>query len=308
MRIALFGGTGFVGSYLIDALVPAGHELSLLVRPGSDRKLRNPGCLRLVAGDLSSETAINATIENCDAVIFCVGILRENRRQGITFEGLQYAALVRVAKAAKAQGISRFLLMSANGVKIPGTPYQETKYRAEQYISDAGFDFTVFRPSVIFGDPKGAMEFATQIYRDMVSKPFPAVGFFTGWNPRWGTVPMSPVHAEDVALAFTRSLEDPSTIGKTYVLGGPEKLSWSEMVRRIGDAAGKSKCIMPMPVRLMKLAATIFDWLPFFPVTRDQLSMLTEGNVASPAQLEALIGRAPKKFSSENLSYLRADS
>jgi hypothetical protein len=63
-----------------------------------------------------------------------------------------------------------------------------------------------------------------------------------------------------------------------------------------------------MAIGLMKLAATMFDRLPSFPLTRDKLSMLTEGNVASPAQLEALIGRAPKKFSSENLSYLRADS
>lgn len=307
-RVALFGGTGFVGGYLVDALVDSGYRPSLLVRPGSDDKVRGAGNCRLVTGDLGSDAAIRATLEGCGAVIYCVGILREIPKQAITFENLQYAGVVRIANLARAQDILRFLLLSANGVKVPGTPYQETKYRAERYISDAGFDFTIFRPSVIVGNPNGGMEFATQIYRDMVTNPFPAVGLFTGWNPRRGKVLMSPVHAEDVALAFARALDDPSTIGKTYVLGGPEELSWSEMVRRIGGAVGKNKWIMPMPIGLMKLAATMFDWLPLFPVTRDQLRMLAEGNVAAPAHLEALIGRAPKKFSTENLSYLRADS
>ena len=114
--------------------------------------------------------------------------------QGVTFEELQYTAVVRVAEAAKSLGVFRFLLMSANGVKVPGTRYQETKYRAEQHVIEAGFDVTVLRPSVIFGDPKGVLEIATQLHRDMVAQPFPAIGFFTGWRPGRGDVLMSPVH------------------------------------------------------------------------------------------------------------------
>lgn len=115
---------------------------------------------------------------------------------------------------------------------------------------------------------------------------------------------MSPVHIEDVALAFDRSLDDASTIGKTITLGGPETLSWTEMLTRIASSTGRRKWIIPMPLGVMRLAAAAFDWLPFFPVTRDQLTMLASGNTADPSELQALIGRRPRSFTKENLSYL----
>ena len=305
MRVAIFGGSGFVGGYLVDALIAAGHEPSLMVRLGSERKVRQAERCRLVAGNLSSTTAIDATLENCDAVIYSVGILKESPKQGITFEELQYNGVVRVAESAKTRDISRFLLMSANGAKSTGTPYQESKFRAEEHLRASGFDVTIFRPSVIFGDPRGRMEIGTQLYAEMISPPIPAVGFFTGWRPYRGAVAMSPVHVEDVAQAFLTALRESSTIGKTYVLGGAEVLSWAEMLRRIARTVGRKKWILPMPIGIMKLAAALLDWLPFFPVTRDQLTMLAEGNTADPAALAQLIGRQPKAFNEAHLAYLR---
>lgn len=306
MRVAIIGGTGFVGSYLLDALIAAGHEPSVLVRPGSEQKLRQVEHCRTISGDLTSTSAIDAALEECSAIIYSVGILREFPNRGITFEDLQYNAVVRVAESAKSQGISRFLLMSANGVKVPGTRYQETKFRAEEYVKAAGLEATIIRPSVIFGDPRGTMEIATQLCRDMIAPPFPALGFFTGWSPARGKILMSPVHVEDVALAFIRALEDTAAIGGTYELGGPEELDWSEMLRRIGHAVGRHKWVLPMPLGLMKLAATLLDWLPFFPLTGDQLKMLSEGNTADPAALKLLIGRPPSAFEPQNLVYLSA--
>ncbi len=305
MRVAIFGGSGFVGSFLVDALIAAGHEPSLMVRLGSESKVKQAERCRLVAGNLSSTTAIDATLQNCDAVIYSVGILKESPKQGITFEELQYNGVMRVAESAKTRGISRFLLMSANGAKSPGTPYQETKFRAEEHVRTSGFDVTIFRPSVIFGEPRGRMEIGTQLYAEMISPPIPAVGFFTGWRPYRGAVAMSPVHVEDVAQAFLTALRESSTIGKTYVLGGPEVLSWAEMLRRIARTVGRKKWILPMPIGIMKLAAALLDWLPFFPVTRDQLTMLAEGNTADPAALAQLIGRQPKAFNEAHLAYLR---
>jgi len=194
--------------------------------------------------------------------------------------------------------------MSSNGVKRPGTPYQETKYRAEECVQADGFDYTIFRPSVIFGDPKGKLEIATQLYRDMVRPPIPAVGFHTGWRPSTGQVLMSPVHVQDVADAFVSALGDAGSIGKTFILGGPEVLSWADMLHRVSEAVGRKKIILPMPIGIMMLGATLFDWLPFFPVTRDQLRMLAEGNEAAPDDLRSLIGRDPVSFSTDSLSYL----
>ncbi|MGI9239004.1 MAG: NAD(P)H-binding protein [Woeseiaceae bacterium] len=302
MRVAIVGGTGFVGGYLTRALIEAGHEPSLLVRAGSESKL--DANVSTTVGDLSSAEALRSAMQGCSAAIYNVGILREFPSRGITFEDLQYQGLVNTVEAAKAEGVDRLLLMSANGVKRPGTPYQESKYRAEEYAFQSRLDVTVMRPSVIFGDPQGKMEFATQLYKDMIKPPFPAVGFFSGLSPKKGAIVMSPVHIEDVANAFIAALQDDSTIGKTYSLGGPEVLTWNEMLRRIGEATGRRKWILPMPILVMRIAATLFDRLPFFPVTRGQLTMLEEGNTAQPEFLKHLTGREPRAFNAKSLRYL----
>jgi NADH dehydrogenase len=295
VSVAIIGGTGFVGGYLVDALQAAGHDINALVRPGSEDKLHSDA-IHVVSGDISSQEALRDTLRGCDAVIYNVGLLREFPRRGMTFEQTQYQGVVDTVAAAKAAGVARLLLMSAIGVKDPGTKYQATKRRAELYALSSGLDVTVLRPSVIFGDPRGTMEFATQLYRDMVRPPIPAAGF--------SGVRMSPVHIEDVADAFVAALRDTSTIGKTVELAGPEILSWEEMVMRIADAAGKSKVILPVPIWIMRIGATLFDWLPFYPVTRDQLTMLEEGNTASSAPLEAMINRPATQFTPASLAYL----
>jgi len=304
VKTAIIGGTGFVGSYIVDALLDAGHEPHVLVRSGSEAKLHRAGECKVTTGDLESPDAVDALVSGCDAVIYNVGILREFPGKGITFDALQYRGAKTVAEAAKRAGVRRFLLMSANGIDSAQTPYQTTKLKAEAMIRDSGLDYTIFRPSVIFGDPRGTMEFATQLYRDMVRAPLPAVGFHTGLSPAHGEVLMSPVHVRDVADAFVNALSDESTVGKCFVLGGPEVVSWPQMLQRIAEAVGKKKFILPMPIGFMKFGATLLDWLPFFPVTKDQLTMLADGNTAEPDDLVSLIGREPREFSPENLGYL----
>ena len=296
MRVAIIGGTGFVGRYLVDALLDAGHRVTVLMRPGSEGKLLPCGCIRKVPGDLSDASALHATLFDAKAVIYNVGLLREFPRRGITFEETQFQGVVDTVAAARETGVKRMLLMSAIGVKNPGTKYQSTKRRAELYALDSGLDVTVLRPSVIFGDPRGTMEFATQLHQDMVKPPMPAVAF--------PGVQMSPVHIKDVAAAFVAALGDKATIGRTLELAGPDVLSWREIVTRIAAGSGKSKVILPMPLWIMRLGATLFDWLPFYPVTRDQLTMLAEGNTAPVDDLEALLGRPARPFSEEALRYL----
>lgn len=296
MRVAIIGGTGFVGGYLVEALLDAGNDVVALVRPGSEDKLRGGGKARTVAGDLSSKEALASLVSGRDAVIYNVGLLREFPRRGITFESAQYEGVVDTVAAMKDAGVSRLLLMSAIGVKDPGTKYQSTKFRAERHALASGLDVTVLRPSVIFGDPRGTMEFATQLYRDMVRPPLPGVEF--------PGVRMSPVAVEDVADAFVCALHDDTTVGQILELGGPEVLSWGDIFERITEAVGKSKFMLTMPLPLMRFGATLFDWLPFYPVTRDQLTMLEEGNTAPPEALQRLIGRDAQRMTSEALAYL----
>ena len=297
MRVAIFGATGFVGNYLVRALLAAGHEPSVIVRPGSESKLAETDRCRTTSGDIGSAEAIRATLDGCGAVIYNIGLLKEFPRRGITFEEAHFAGVKRVVEAAQDLGVKRFLLMSANGVKSPGTPYQETKFRAEELLKATDLDWTVFRPSVIFGDSGGTQEITHKLYSELVKPPVPAVSF--------PGVEMSPVFIGDVVYAFVNALSNPETVGKSYALGGPEVLTWKEMVQRVAAAAGRDKWFVTMPLSLMKIGATLFDWLPFFPATRDQLTMLEEGNTADPAILESLTGRPPAAFDIENLGYLK---
>lgn len=305
MRIAIFGGTGFVGSYLVDALLDAGHEPVLLVRPGSEGKVRQAERCLLVPGNVRDEAAIAAVLRDCEAAVWLIGILREDRAAGITFRGLQYDAACRVMDAARAQGVRRFLLMSANGVKQDGTAYQRTKFEAEQYLAHSDLDGTVFRPSIIFGDPRGRMEFATQMRDQMIRPPLPAPAFFSGPSPARGTFSMTPVPVTDVAAAFARALDKPETVGASLRLGGTSELAWPEIVRTIAAACGRRKLVIPVPVLPVRLAAAALGRFRFFPLSSDELTMLMEGNVVPTTRDFATLGIEPGGFTKENLAYLR---
>ena len=190
MKVALFGGTGFVGSYIIDELLKNGHEPVVLVRDGSESKLNNSEKCKIISGDVNDVKSIKNTIEGSDAVIYCIGIIREFPRKGITFEKLHFQAAKECIDIAKSLGVKRFIMMSANGVKVDGTDYQKTKYLAEEYLKFSNVDWTIFRPSLIFGDPRGGdrPEFCSQLKKAMLRLPFPAPNFHPGLKPMNGKI------------------------------------------------------------------------------------------------------------------------
>ena len=151
MKVTVFGGTGYVGGYLIDELLGKGHHPVLLVRPESRHKVRHRERCTLIDGDIASPDSVGAALSGADAAIYNIGILREFPSSGVTYEALHFEGARRAMDAAEEAGARRFLLMSANGVKADGTGYQRTKYMAEQYLKTTSLVWTVFRPSVLFG-------------------------------------------------------------------------------------------------------------------------------------------------------------
>ena len=306
MRVTLFGGTGFVGRYLVDALLAAGMHPVLLVRPGSERRTPHADRCTLVSGKITDADAVAHALQEADAAIYNIGILREYPQRGVTFDALHFEGARRTMDAAAAAGTKRYLLMSANGVKADGTGYQQTKYMAEQYLATTALDWTIFRPSVIFGDPHGHMEFATRLLRDIVNSPAPAPLFYDGLLPMAaGGFQMSPVHANDVARAFVTALQKPETAGRILPLGGPDALSWRALLTTIAAAVGKTKLMLPVPAWGVAAAAALCDRFEAFPVTRDQIRMLMEGNTCSAAVLREL-DIDPTPFNTANLAYLTA--
>jgi NADH dehydrogenase len=306
MKVSIIGGTGFVGTYLIDALLQAGHTPRVLVRHGSGGKLAAAAQCETVSGDIRDVAALDTCLQGTDAVIYLVGILREFPALGITFEESQFQGVERTVAAAQRQGVKHFILMSANGVKAGGTKYQDTKFRAEQCVQASGLAWTIFRPSVIFGDPHGKMEFCTQLQKELVLPWIPAPLFFGGVNIlHAGEFQMAPVQVEDVANAFAGALDNPAAIGKTFTLCGPDALSWKNIIQTLAQASGRrGKLAVPAPAEAIKLVAGVLDKQAWFPITRDQIVMLLEGNACSDHSAWQTFGITPKRFALENLGYL----
>lgn len=308
MKIGIIGGTGFVGSYIIDALLQADHELRVLTRPGSEHKLSShPNCTA-VPGDVANEADIRDCLSGTEAAIYLIGILRELPQQGITFDAMQRRGAERSIAIAEELGVKRFLLMSANGIDAAQpedqTPYQSTKLAAEERLKHSTLQWTIFRPSVIFGPPRGRMEFCTQLKAELIDSPVPAPLFFAGLSMLdAGGFRLAPVHVDDVANAFATALTRDDTIGQTYALCGPDSPSWKEILKALATASGKSKLMLPAPALVLEPVAAVLGRFSWFPVTRDQLRMLLAGNTCSDDGL-ARLGIAGRPFDQSSLSYL----
>ena len=305
MKVALFGGTGFVGSYITRELVREGFTPKVLVQSGSLSKINSP--CEVVKGDIQNKNAILETMQGAEAVIYTIGIIREFPKKGVTFKELHLNGLKRCLELALKIGVKRFILMSANGVRPDGTAYQRTKWQADEELKESGLNWTIFRPSLIFGDPggKGKPEFCTQIRDDMLSLPFPAPLFYNGLLPfNAGSFSMSPIHVKNVAEFFVKSIKLKVCEKNIFDLGGPETLTWKEIIQQIAMASGKRTWKIPAPVAVIKIAASILDRFKWFPVTRDQLTMLMEGNTVSTNYFDDF-SINPRIFSMENLEYLK---
>lgn len=307
MKVAIIGGTGFVGSHLVRHLLAAGHTPRLLVRTGSDSKVAQQQACEMVYGQVADPAALNECLTGADAVIYLIGILREFPAQGVTFEALQYQGVVDTIAAAQTTGVNRFVLMSANGIHADGTAYQRTKYQAEQALKASGLRWTIFRPSVIFGDPQGRMEFCSQLKQDIIDLPLPAPLFYQGLSPlNAGSFELAPVSVEDVAAAFTLALTETRTESQSYSLCGPQRYSWKAILQTIATASGQSKWMVPAPALAIQTLAGLLDRYAWFPISRDQLQMLMEGNVCTENDGFARLGLTPAPFGVAQLGYLAA--
>jgi NADH dehydrogenase len=301
MIVFLTGATGFVGNYVMDALREAGHTIRALVRTGSESKLPFSDGVEIVNGDVTRPGPWTRRMEGVGGVIHLVGIIREFPRRGITFERLHHTATTVVADAARNAGVGRFVHMSANGAAPDGvSAYQTTKWRAERYLVATGLTTTIFRPSVIFGDSRGKMEFTRELAR--VIRTAPIMPVFGG-----GRYLLDPVAVADVARCFVAALTEPAAVDRTFHLGGGNPLPFNEIIRRIAVGAGVGDVtLFSIPVGVVRPVAALLGRFPFFPLTADQLDMLVAGNVPPETDFVTAFGVTPQLFVSENLRYLRA--
>ncbi len=209
-------------------------------------------------------------MDGVDTVIHLVAIIEESG--GLTFDRVIRQGTENVVAAAQAAGVKRFIHMSAMGAQSnPAFPYLNAKWGAEEAVRGSGMDWTIFRPSVIFGPRDGFIN----VLADLVRKApiIPVVGS--------GQSKFQPVAVGDVADSFRRAVEDPGTVGQVYELGGAETYTYEQMLDAIAAELGTPKRKVHVPVGLMKIVVAMSSPLPKSlrpPVTSEQLKMLALDN------------------------------
>lgn len=295
--ILVTGGTGFVGNEIVRKLLEGASSVRVLARhPEKARALAGPLC-QLHEGDVTSASSVlNAITPEIETVIHLVGILAESR--GAAFRAVHVEGTRNVVEACKSRGVSRLLHMSALGAREgAASTYHRTKWEAEEIVRASGLDYTIFRPSVIFGP----LDHFTNVFARMM-RLLPVVIV-----PGSGKNMMQPVFVEDVARAFTLSLKRKDTVGRTLELGGPEALTFDEIIEKIGEVTGHKRMKLHMPMPLMKANALLAEkLLSKPPFSRDALKMLEEDNTTKLNALVEVFGLLPRTLSEAMREYLSA--
>ena len=285
-NICVLGGTGFVGTELITRLVREGYWVRVPTRsPGHGQHLRVLSTVELVTANVHDPRTLGQLLAGMDVIINLIGILNESGRT--TFQSVHADLAAKLLAAARAAKVRRLLQMSAAGADRERGPsrYLRSKGEAEALIRAAAghFDFTIFRPSVIFGP------------RDSLTNRFAALLRLPG-----GFLPLArsqarfaPVYVGDVADAFVRVLDDRASFGETYELCGPEILTLEQLVR-ITAAVAQLPCrILRLPDALGGLQAAALGLLPGKPFSLDNFRSLTIDSVCTQDGL-ARLGISPR--------------
>ncbi|MCX7556971.1 complex I NDUFA9 subunit family protein [Xanthomonadaceae bacterium JHOS43] len=266
-RIVVFGGTGFVGQRLIARIARGNRRIVVPSRNRNrQRDLFVIPDVRVTDIDPYSPDDLRRVLEGAHAVINLVGILNEPGRDGAGFRRAHVELTEKIIAACQATGTRRLLQMSALNAGRGTSHYLRTRGEAEARVRASGLDWTIFQPSVIFGPGDGLFErFASLLKLTPVLPLARADAKF------------APVYVGDVAEAFARSLDDPTTFGQTYELYGRQAMTLAGIVRYTARHLGLHRAIVPLPDALARVQAAIFDHVPGKPFSTDNyLSLKTD--------------------------------
>ena len=286
-RTAVLGGSGFIGRYVVKRLAARGDVIAVGCRNAEEGKFLKPmgdvGQIMPLNVGIGDERLLPVLLAGNDSLVNCVGILEEKGPQ--TFELVHHTGPARLARFAREAGIERFVHISAIGADLrSSSAYARTKAAGEQAVRDAFPTVTILRPSVVFGtEDQFFNRFAAMA---MVLPVLPLIG--------GGETRFQPVYVGDVADAVIRCLEDPTTAGRIYELGGPKIYSLRELFSLLLDEIRRKRWFVDIPFGLAEFQARVMSILPNPPLTPDQVELLKRDNVVSSGALTlASLGIAP---------------
>jgi len=253
-----------------------------------------PGQIQLFKANVNDEESVARALEGADAVVNLVGVLYGSGEQG--FEALHSDALARLAKLARAAGIADFVHLSALGADSNAdSAYAESKGRGEKKLHEAFPEATILRPSVVFGPED---EFFNKFAA--LARALPALPLIGG-----GRTKFQPVYVGDVAAVILAVLNDPSTRGKTYELGGPAVYSFKELLEIVLRETARRRLLVPVPFFVASIQAFFLGLWPKPLLTMDQVTLLKSDNVVHAGALGfADLGLVPDALEAVVPSYL----
>jgi len=297
-RVAILGGSGFIGRYIVKRLAERGDVLAVGARHAASAKFLklkgDVGQVGLLNITIEDEALLPAFLAGNDTVINCVGILRESASR--TFDRLHHTAPARLARLAREAGAQRLIHISAIGADPRATSaYARSKAAGEQAVRDAFPTATILRPSIVFGpEDQFFNRFAALA---MVSPALPLVG--------GGLTRFQPVYVGDVASAAVRSIDDPAGAGRTYELGGPKVYTFRQLIELLLEEIRRKRLLIDIPFGTASLQARLMAILPSPPLTPDQVELLKRDNIVSSGALTlATLGITPTALEAILPTYL----
>ncbi|MBO8137700.1 MAG: complex I NDUFA9 subunit family protein [Desulfotomaculum sp.] len=291
--ILVTGATGYVGRHVVKMLTEAGMNVRCLVRSTKNTELAG---VELVQGDVTDPVSLAVACTGVDIVIHLVAIIRESKN--MTYECININGTKNVLKAAKEGGVKHFIHMSALGaITDPRYKYAYSKGVAEVEVVNSGISYTILRPSVIFGPGFGFVDRLLQALRMT-----PTVVMLPGD----GSVKFQPISVKDVAQCILKIVQSPGNYrNKVIDIGGPEHLTYEQMLDILMEVTGIKKAKLPVPMPLVKIAVKIMErFMNDPPVTTVELAQLGKDNITSKNAVKKHFGFTPTKFS-EGLEYIR---
>ncbi|MGH6888154.1 MAG: complex I NDUFA9 subunit family protein [Rhizomicrobium sp.] len=294
--VTVFGGSGFLGRYVVRALARAGHRIRVGVRRPNVANYLLPmahvGQIQLVKADVTDADAVGRALKGAAAAVNLVGILYESGRQ--RFDGVHAEAAATIAKAARERGLRALVHVSALGARTDSSSlYARSKAAGESAVRDAFAGAAILRPSLLFGPEDDFFNRFAALAR--LSPVLPLIG--------GGRTRFQPAYVCDVADAVVRCLEDGQ--GILYELGGPRVYTFRQLLELILAETNRRRLLLPVPFPLAMAKASLLGLLPKPLLTRDQVRLLEQDNVVAPeARTFAALGIEPESVEAIVPSYL----
>ena len=270
----IFGGSGFIGRYIVERLAQKGWIMRIAVRRPDEALFLKPlgdiAQIVPIGANIRHERSVANAVQGVDTIINLVGILYQGGRQ--RFDAVHVEGVRRLARAATGAGVRRFLHMSALGADANSpSAYARSKAAGEATLREHFPAATILRPSVVFGPEDDFFNrFAT------MARYSPALPLIGGGKTRF-----QPIYVGDVADAAVAALIDPAKAGQLFEIAGPRAYSFRELMELMLAVTGQRRLLMPLPFGIAQIQAAFLGLLPKPPLTLDQLRLLKIDNVLS---------------------------